>query len=148
MRYISNIMHILSVLLLHFVCTFILQAKIGEGQIRFTSEMFPRLGNYTVINSSAIAVNWYPSANITGVDLTKLFGTLTMAGYAGSRSDERIISKIVPMTELNKTGQIVYGNLKADTIYRVILHREWRNGFDSVISGTEKRFLRTYPISK
>ena len=148
MSYISNIVRVLSVLLLHFVCSFTQQTKIGEAQTSFTSLMFPYFDDYRAINSSDIAVNWYPSPNIANVSLTQLYGTLTIAAYAGYRSFTYSTILVYPLTKLNETGKIVITGLQADTIYSVRVHPEWKYGGQSISKGSFTKLVRTYPTSK
>ena len=150
MIYISNIMHVLSVLSLHFACSVILQANIGETQTVFTANMFPYVDKYTPINSSTIEINFYPSPNIIGIDLTKLSGIITMTAYAISRTSMSVGSITYPMTQLNETGKIILGSLQPDTIYTVRFERTWRgSGGDMIIiRDITPALVRTYAVSK
>lgn len=140
----------LSMLFLHFACSVILQAKIGDMRAVFSSDMFPYLNNYTLINSSAIEINWHPSPGINGIDLTELVGVFTMAAYATSRSHISIHRAMYAMTALNEAGKLILTDLKANTIYSVRFERDWQGSGTNriILRDTGSKLIRTYAKGK
>ena len=104
-------MRVFSVLFLHFACSFILQAKFIETKVNFTENMLPYLSGYTSINSTSIGIGWFPSPNITGIDLTQLSGTIDASIYVGYRSSTYSATTTYPVIKLNETGKIVLTGL-------------------------------------
>lgn len=142
-------MRVISVLLMHFVCSFSGQTKISEAKNFFSSGMFPDFDNYTAINSSAIAVDWRPSWYIADYNLTQFYGNLTITAYAAHQLSTYSTILVYPLTKLNESGTIVVANLQADTIYSVRVHsRSQQSHLGTALSDSLTHLVRTYTISK
>lgn len=142
-------MCVLFVLLLHVVFSFTQQTKIGEGRTAFTADFFPHFHNYRAINSSAIAIDWYPSSEIANISLDQLYGTMNISAYAGYQL--YTYSKILayPLTKLDENGTIVITGLQQNTIYSVRVYPGWRHGNDIILqNGLLTNLVRTYTTSK
>lgn len=119
------IFFILCLALAQTVRSFSIETIDNEETIPFTVDMLPILVNITSVNSTSIGGFWKPSPSIEGINLTELEGLFSAGIYVLGRRFTSGSCTIKGVVDLNETGEYVFDELEADTVYQVCYHTEW-----------------------